>query len=43
VFTEAARQRATVIPAHYPGRGGATIAARGANFAVDSWLDLPPI
>ena len=43
VFTEAARRRATVIPAHYPGHGGATIAARGANFAVDSWLELPPI
>jgi glyoxylase-like metal-dependent hydrolase (beta-lactamase superfamily II) len=41
VFTEAARARAAVIPAHYPGHGGATIVARGDAFAVDDWLDLP--
>ena len=41
VFTEAARARAAMIPAHYPGHGGATIVARGDGFAVDHWLDLP--
>lgn len=43
VFTEAARRRATVIPAHYPGHGGATLVARGDAFMVDDWLDLPAI
>jgi len=43
VFTEAARARATVIPAHYPGHGGATLVARGDRFEVDDWLDLPQI
>ncbi|MGU3502734.1 MBL fold metallo-hydrolase [Mycobacterium sp. C31M] len=43
VFTEAARRHATVIPAHYPGHGGATLVARGDAFGVDDWLDLPPI
>jgi glyoxylase-like metal-dependent hydrolase (beta-lactamase superfamily II) len=43
VFTEAARRRASVIPAHYPGHGGATIVARGDAFMVDDWLDLHPI
>jgi len=43
VFTEAARARATVIPAHYPGRGGATIVARGDRFEVDDWLELASI
>lgn len=43
VFTEAARRRAAVIPAHYPGHGGATLVARGDSFMVDDWLDLPPI
>lgn len=38
VFTEAARARAVVIPAHYPGQGGATIVARGDRFGVDDWL-----
>lgn len=41
VFTEAARRRAAVIPAHYPGHGGATLVARGDAFQVDDWLDLP--
>ncbi|MUL65486.1 MBL fold metallo-hydrolase [Mycobacterium sp. CBMA 234] len=40
VFTEAARRRAAVIPAHYAGHGGATIVARGDRFMVDDWLDL---
>jgi glyoxylase-like metal-dependent hydrolase (beta-lactamase superfamily II) len=43
IFTEAARRRATVIPAHYPGHGGATIVARGDRFMVDDWLDLERI
>lgn len=43
VFTEAARRRAAVIPAHYPGRGGATLVARGDAFQVDDWLDFEPV
>jgi len=43
VFTEAARARAAVIPAHYPGHGGATIVARGDRFEVDDWLELAAI
>jgi glyoxylase-like metal-dependent hydrolase (beta-lactamase superfamily II) len=43
IFTEASRRRAAVIPAHYPGRGGATIVARGDRFEVDDWLDLESI
>lgn len=43
IFTEAARRRAAVVPAHYPGRGGARIVARGDRFRVDDWLDLDPI
>lgn len=43
IFTEASRRRAVVIPAHYPGRGGATVVAQGDRFAVDDWLDLDPI
>jgi glyoxylase-like metal-dependent hydrolase (beta-lactamase superfamily II) len=43
VLTEAARKRAAVIPAHYPGHGGATVVARGDGFMVDDWLELPPI
>ncbi|UNB53098.1 MBL fold metallo-hydrolase [Mycolicibacterium sp. YH-1] len=43
VFTEAARARATVIPAHYPGHGGATIVARGDRFEVDDWLEIDAI
>ena len=43
VFTEAARARATVVPAHYPGHGGATLVARGDRFEVDDWLALPAI
>jgi glyoxylase-like metal-dependent hydrolase (beta-lactamase superfamily II) len=40
IFTEASRRRAAVIPAHYPGHGGATLVARGDRFAVDDWLDI---
>ena len=40
VLTEAARRRAAVIPAHYPGHGGATVVARGDAFMVDDWLEI---
>jgi glyoxylase-like metal-dependent hydrolase (beta-lactamase superfamily II) len=43
VLTEASRRRATVIPAHYPGHGGATVVARGNAFMIDDWLELPAI
>jgi glyoxylase-like metal-dependent hydrolase (beta-lactamase superfamily II) len=43
ILTEASRRRAAVIPAHYPGHGGATVVARGDSFLVDDWLELPPI
>jgi len=43
VLTEASRRRASVVPAHYPGHGGATVVARGDGFMVDDWLELPPI
>lgn len=43
IFTEAARRRAAVVPAHYPGHGGATIVARGDRFDIDDWLALDPI
>jgi glyoxylase-like metal-dependent hydrolase (beta-lactamase superfamily II) len=43
ILTEASRRRASVIPAHYPGHGGATVVARGDGFMVDDWLELPPI
>jgi glyoxylase-like metal-dependent hydrolase (beta-lactamase superfamily II) len=40
IFTEAAQAKAAVIPAHYPGRGGATIRAVADQFEVDHWLDV---
>lgn len=40
VFTEAAAARAAVVPAHYPGHGGATIRAVADRFDVDEWLDI---
>ena len=43
VLTEAAQRGATVVPAHYPGRGGARISARTNGFAVDEWLGLSGI
>lgn len=43
VLTEASRRRAAVIPAHYPGPGGATVVARGDSFMVDDWLDFTSI
>lgn len=39
IFAEAAQAKAAVIPAHYPGRGGATIRAVEDRFDVDQWLD----
>jgi glyoxylase-like metal-dependent hydrolase (beta-lactamase superfamily II) len=40
IFTEAVQAKAAVIPAHYPGRGGATIRAVADQFDVDHWLDI---
>ncbi|WP_445161986.1 MBL fold metallo-hydrolase [Mycobacterium sp. Dal123C01] len=40
IFTEAADAHAAVIPAHYPGHGGATIRAIADRFEVDEWLDI---
>jgi glyoxylase-like metal-dependent hydrolase (beta-lactamase superfamily II) len=40
IFTEAVRAKAAVIPAHYPGRGGATLRAVADRFDVDHWLDI---
>lgn len=31
---------AAVIPAHYPGRGGLTVVARGDAFMADDWLEI---
>lgn len=43
ILTEASRRRAVVVPAHYPGHGGATVVARGDAFMVDDWLEFAPI
>ncbi len=40
IFTEAAEAHAMVIPAHYPGHGGATIRAVADRFDVDEWLNI---
>jgi glyoxylase-like metal-dependent hydrolase (beta-lactamase superfamily II) len=40
ILAEATQAKATVIPAHYPGRGGATIRAVADQFEVDHWLDI---
>jgi glyoxylase-like metal-dependent hydrolase (beta-lactamase superfamily II) len=40
IFTEAAQTRAAVIPAHYPGHGGAMIRADTDHFEVERWLDI---
>lgn len=40
IFTEAAHTRAAVIPAHYPGHGGATIRADSDRFDVERWLAI---
>jgi hypothetical protein len=43
IFTEAAQTRAAMLPAHYPGRGSATIRAVADRFDVDHWLDIESI
>ncbi len=43
ILTDAARSGAAVIPAHYPGRGGATIRAVADGFDVDDWLAFDPL
>ena len=43
ILTEAAQAKAAVIPAHYPGRGGATIRAVAEQFDIDHWLDIEPL
>jgi glyoxylase-like metal-dependent hydrolase (beta-lactamase superfamily II) len=43
VFADAARLGAYLIPAHYPGHGGATLRPDGDAFAVEDWLDLDQI
>lgn len=43
VLTEASRMRAIVLPAHYPGHGGASVAARADGFMVEDWLELSTI
>ncbi|OBH83056.1 MBL fold metallo-hydrolase [Mycobacterium scrofulaceum] len=43
IFTEAVGAKAAVIPAHYPGRGGATIRAVADEFDVDHWLDIDTV
>jgi glyoxylase-like metal-dependent hydrolase (beta-lactamase superfamily II) len=40
IFTEAAEAQAAVVPAHYPGRGGATIRVVADQFEIDQWLDI---
>lgn len=43
IFSEAAAAGALVIPAHYPGHGGATLRAVGDRFEVERWLDIEPL
>ncbi len=40
IFTEAVEANAALIPAHYPGRGGATIRAVADQFDIEHWLDF---
>ena len=40
IFVEAVQAKAALIPAHYPGRGGATIRAVADQFDIDRWLDI---
>jgi glyoxylase-like metal-dependent hydrolase (beta-lactamase superfamily II) len=40
IFTDAADAHAAVIPAHYPGHGGATIRAVADRFEIYEWLDI---
>jgi hypothetical protein len=43
VLTDASRRRAIVLPAHYPGHGGASIATHADGFMVEDWLELSAI
>ncbi|ORW97965.1 MBL fold metallo-hydrolase [Mycobacterium sp. IEC1808] len=43
IFTEAVGAKAAVIPAHYPGHGGATIRAVADRFDVEDWLDIDTV
>lgn len=43
VLDRAADLGATVVPAHLPGHGGASVRAQGKGFAIERWLDLPEI
>jgi len=40
IFTEAVQAGAAVIPAHYPGHGGATLRAVEDRFDIECWLDI---
>lgn len=43
VLAEAAQRNAIVVPAHYPGRGGASIHQYGNAFRVERWLECASI
>lgn len=43
VLKRAATTGATVVPAHLPGHGGASVRAGRDGFAVERWLDLPEV
>jgi glyoxylase-like metal-dependent hydrolase (beta-lactamase superfamily II) len=43
VLARAARTGATVLPAHYPGHGGATLAADGDGYRIDAWAEFAAI
>jgi glyoxylase-like metal-dependent hydrolase (beta-lactamase superfamily II) len=43
IFDEAVQANATVIPAHYPGRGGATLRAAADHYDIDQWLGVEPL
>jgi hypothetical protein len=43
VLDRAARNGATVLPAHYPGHGGATVAADGDGYRIDGWAGFAPL
>lgn len=43
IFTEAVAAGAAVVPAHYPGHGGATLRAVADGFDVEHWLDIEPL
>jgi hypothetical protein len=43
ILTEAVQAKAAVIPAHYPGRGGARLRTVENRFDIDAWLDIDPL